>query len=217
MEVIANGLDSLASEPRVERRDLRQELAIGDDELLIGHVARFDPMKDHHTLLQAFGAISLRRDDVHLVMVGPGIDGNNERLIDWIRATGAGHRVHLLGPSGEVGSLYPSFDVVVLSSAFGEGLPVALGEAMSMGIPVVATDVGDAAMLIADEKRVVPVKDPQALAGALNNLLDFSPDDRRALGLRDRARVQEGFGVGRMVRSFSALYERVAPGDLVSR
>ncbi len=99
--------------------------------------------------------------------------------------------------------LLAACDVVVSSSAFGEGFSNALAEGMACGLPAVATEVGDAARIIGDCGRLVPPRDPPALAEAVRALLD---DDPAAVGARARARIEREFSVPRMVANFNALH-----------
>ena len=108
---------------------MRGELAIPADALVVAHVARADPMKDHVTLLAAMAQLPALR----ALLIGPG----TEKLAEVPNVVRLGRRL-------DVARLLAASDIVVSSSAFGEGFSNALAEGMSCGLPAVATDVGDA-------------------------------------------------------------------------
>jgi glycosyltransferase involved in cell wall biosynthesis len=120
----------------------------------------------------------------------------------------------LLGtfPPEEMPARYADADVFCLPSWW-EAMPLSVLEAMAAGLPVVATDVGDVARAVLDgvTGRVVPSKDPEALAAALEPLLR-DPDLRRAMGSAGRARVTEAFSVAATAHAVSALYAQLLQG-----
>jgi glycosyltransferase involved in cell wall biosynthesis len=89
-------------------------------------------------------------------------------------------------------------------------MPLALGEAMAMEKPVVATDVGGVRELVGDAGAIVPPKDSEALAGAMLELMRTAPEDLRALGLAARARMQCSFSMDAKADEWEALYRTVA-------
>ncbi|MCY7292478.1 MAG: glycosyltransferase, partial [Ferruginibacter sp.] len=93
---------------------------------------------------------------------------------------------------------------IVSSSCDGEGFSNAIGEAMACGIPCVVTDVGDSAQIVGDIDLVVSPKNPQALATALQQLINLSATQRAELGLKARLRVKENFGTQRLVNETTA-------------
>ena len=103
--------------------------------------------------------------------------------------------------------VYAALDLLASSSAFGEGFSNVIGEAMAAGVPCTATDVGDSGRIVGDAGRVVPPNDPAALAGALGELLDLSPETRAALGERARRRIEEQFSVEALVKATLAALE----------
>lgn len=180
--------------------------AVAEAQLLVGHVGRFDPQKDHRSFLRAAGELARARVDVRFVMCGPGVDAQNRELARQIAELGIGERCSLLGPVADPSGLLNALDVLVCSSAYGEGFPNVLGEAMACGVPCVTTDVGDAAMIVADTGRVVATGDWRALAREVGALLELDPAARAELGARARARVQRNFSLPGVARRFEELY-----------
>ncbi len=208
IERIDNGFDSQVFHPDEEdRQSVRAELAVDGDTPVVGHVARFHPVKDQATLLGAFKLLLDARPEAVLVMAGEGLDPGNA---DLAKLTGPlGDSIRLLGPRGDVPRLMRGFDVAVLSSA-GEALPLVIGEAMATGLPFVSTDVGDAREVIGDTGRVVPVRDPQALAAALGEVIAAPPAARRQMGFAARERIDSERSLEDMVGRYVDLWSQVA-------
>ena len=175
-EMIPNGYDTATfRRDEAARASLRRELDIADDAVAIGLPARYHPMKDHATFLAAAARLAAAEPKAVFVLAGPGVDATNRALTDMIAAAGLGGRIRLLGNRGDMVRVYSALDIVTLSSAYGEGHPNVLGEAMSCEVVCAATDVGDAAELIGPTGAVVPPRDPEALAVAWQGLVDLGP------------------------------------------
>jgi len=207
--VIPNGFDTERFVPDVTaRRDVRRELGLPADALLIGLVARFDPLKDHQTLLRAASLLRRQLEGPHFVLAGRDIKMSNSELREWIKASGVGDHVHLLGERADIPRLTAALDIATCSS-YGESFPNIIGEAMACAVPCAVTDVGDAAWIVGDTGRVVPPKDAPALASAWRELIELGTEGRRELGLRARARVEERYSLDSVVRQYETLYERL--------
>src|SRR5262245_20595785 len=209
--VIPNGIDTNTFRPSESaRQQVRAELRIGTDTPLIGCIARYDPMKDHLNVFSAFARVAA---DARLLLAGKGTEPGNHELSGQIELAGLRPKqVIRLGERRDSDRIIAALDVLVLGSAFGEGFPNALGEAMACGVPCVATDVGDNAAIIGGCGSVVPPRDPQALAEAMSRLLALSSDQRRALGVRARERIQKDYALSEMVRRYLEVYAHFAPG-----
>ena len=128
-----------------------------------------------------------------------------------VAALGLRGHCHLLGPRRDVPRLQAGLDLAT-SSSVSEAFPLAVGEAMACGVPCVATDVGDSASIVGETGRVVPPRNPRALAAAWEELLALAPDARRRLGQAARLRVQERYGLAAITRRYEDLYETLCAG-----
>jgi glycosyltransferase involved in cell wall biosynthesis len=101
-----------------------------------------------------------------------------------------------------------AMDIFCLSSA-SEAFPNVIGEAMAAGVPCVATDVGDSAMVIGDTGVVVLPQDEHALAAGIESLLTMPLENRRTLGANARARIEANFTLETAVEQYAALYMKL--------
>ena len=221
-KIIPNGFDldkfkpdelakpRLISELGLEERILVSELnEVGIKEgrrdiILIGFIARNDPMKDHSTFIRAGCILLNERIDVHFVFAGKGIDVGKKSISIQIPERFRNH-FHLLGERDDVESITAGLDIAS-SVSRGEGFSNTLGEAMACGVPCVVTDVGDSARIVGDIGRVVPPKNPEALANAWKGLIDLGQDGRRNLGFSARKRIMEHFELSKVVKQYEELY-----------
>lgn len=211
MIVVPNGADLAAFRPDPEaRRSVCEELGLRVETPLIGLVARFDLPKDHRTFVQAAGLLHTRVPEAHFILCGDSITRENPQLTEWIDAARVRSRCHLLGRRIDVPRLSAALDVATSSSSFSEAWPLAVGEAMACGVPCAVTDVGDSSVIVGDTGRVVPPKNPQALADAWHGLLTLGPDERARLGQAARRRVEEHFDLLGAVAKYEKLYEELA-------
>jgi len=95
----------------------------------------------------------------------------------------------------------------VSSSRFGEGFSNVLAEGMACGLPAVATDVGDAKLIVGDTGVIVPPESPDALAAAIRTLAAESALRRAERGSKARARIVENFAMPHAVQGYVDLYE----------
>lgn len=209
VDVITNGV---VVPPRTvlsptERALRRVAVGLPPDAFVVGSVGYLRPVKDYPALVHAFAQLLTHRIDARLVLVGSGPSkADIERTVCDLGVEGS---VHLLGARSDIADLLPLFDVFALSS-LSEGISLAILEAMSHGLPVVATRVGGNPQIVEDGRsgRLVAPQHPQALADALTALSD-APETAAALGHQARARVTEHFSVERMGREYAGVYESV--------
>jgi glycosyltransferase involved in cell wall biosynthesis len=208
-QVIPNGFDLARFRPDpAARAEVRAELGLGADTRLVGLVARFDPIKDHHNFVQAAQIFHDAHPAVHFLLCGSGVTGENESLVQWIGSGSLRERMHLLGQRQDVTRLMAALDIATNASR-GEAFPNVVGEAMACGVPCAVTDVGDSALIVGDTGRVVPACDPRGLAAAWDELLALDEAARMQLGQRARQRVLENFNLPDMARRYMEVYEAV--------
>lgn len=204
--VILNGVNTGTFIPSAAARSaIRAELGLPDTALLVGRIGRHHPMKDYATFLDAAGLVSRERPQVHFVLAGTGVEPSDPELARRAARSDLSGRVHLLGERHDLPRLTAALDVACSSSAFGEGFPNVIAEAMACAVPCVATDVGDSAFVLGDGGGIVPPKSPGALAEALLERLRQSPEERALAGERLRQRALESFSLASAIGSFERL------------
>jgi glycosyltransferase involved in cell wall biosynthesis len=195
-EVALNGIDVDEFKPdAAARRAVRSELGIPDDAIVLAHVARVDRMKDHGSFLAAMAELP----ELHALLIGAGTE----------KLPAAGN-IFRLGRRHDVARLTAAADLVVSSSSFGEGFSNALAEGMACGLPAIATDVGDAALIVGDSGLIVPPRNPAALAAAIRTLAREPAAVRVERSARARTRIVEKFAMGRAVARYAELYASLA-------
>lgn len=206
--VIPNGFDLDVFRRSDEAyRSVRSELGLAPDALLIGLIGRWHAKKDHATFLAAMA----RHPELHALVAGLEVDADNRELAALVERHGLAGRVHALGNRRDVPRLMAALDLMV-SASYTEGFSNVIAEAMSCEVPCVVTDVGDSAWIVGDTGRVVPPRDPAAIASAMAELLSLGDAGRRALGARARARMAERFSLESVVSGYESLYERIHRG-----
>jgi glycosyltransferase involved in cell wall biosynthesis len=207
--VVPNGYDTDTLRPDpAARAQARRELGIDDGALVIGMIARVHPTKDHGNFLEAAARFLARHPDTVFVLVGEGASEDNPSLLATIEQLGLRAQVRLCGQRTDVPALNAAFDIATLSSR-GEAFPNAVAEAMACGTPCVATDVGDAALIIGDTGVVVSPRDADALTEGWTRLAALSAAEREALGRRARARIVEHFARRAIAHRFVGLYREL--------
>jgi len=190
--VFENGYDlSLFRRPTGTRGKIRKELGIPVDAIVIIAVARVDPMKDWQNFLDAFSTLS----DIYAIAAGEG----TKNLADL-------PRLKRLGRRDDVPDLLAASDIFVSSSAYGEGFSNAIAEAMASNLPIVATDVGDAAYIVGDGGVIIPPRDSNALANSIEHLVS-KPKSARKMGKMARERIEKQFSLKKTLSRLSIIHK----------
>jgi glycosyltransferase involved in cell wall biosynthesis len=199
-----SALGNAAAEQRdAERRDARARLEIPDDAFVLGWAGRLTAIKRPLDLVRVAAGV----DGAVLVLVGDGED--REAAESTAAELGVTERVRFLGYRDDLASIYPAFDVFLLTSA-NEGAPVVLIEALAAGVPVVATAAGGTASVVdaGETGLLAPVGAVEQLQAEVERLR--SNDTLRAgMGELGARRMRERFSVERMVDDTDRLYAEI--------
>ena len=203
---IDNGIQ-IGSDVEQPKLTLRAKLGLSKNAVIILCVANLVPKKNHALLCRAFALARTRTDvDCHCVLIGQ--DGtereNLERLVDEL---GCKDCIHFWGADPNAAKLAADADIFCLASDF-EGLPLALLEAMSVGLPSVVTDAGGMSSVVVDgtHGRVVPRGDLEGLSRALAELSDDSAM-RAKFGERARNHIAINYSGKAMLDRLNAVYD----------
>lgn len=196
--VIPNGIDTDHFQPDLHARNkVRTEWRIQADTPLFGMAARFDPMKDHPNFFRAAALIAEQIPGAMFACIGTGPKDYVDKMKQVATAENVMDRIIWAGRREDMAQVYNALDVMCLSSAYGEGFPNVLGEAMACDIPCVATDVGDCATIIGTTGAIVSKSDHHCFAQAMNDV--FKEKGKGS----PRARILETFSIDRMLNSTS--------------
>lgn len=181
----------------------RTELGIPADAPLVGNVSNINPQKGHLTFVRAAAALKRERPDCRFVILGQRYTAHAEhlgRLLQEANALGlkVGSDLVIADPGRRVAELACALDVFWMTSEpRSEGIPTALEEAMALGLPAVAADVGSIAEIVIEGETgfVVPARHAQSFVERTIRILD-DPDLRSRMSAASRAFAERNFTIG---------------------
>ena len=187
--------------------DLRAELGLPADALLLGFVGRLAPQKCLEDLVWAFHLLHQAVDNVALVVVGDGPD--RDSLGEFAASVGCRSQVYFTGHRADAASIIPQFDVFCLPSAF-EGMSNSLMEAMAAGVPPVVSDIPGNRGLVEHERTglVCPQGDSLALCQAVMRLMT-NKDFASQIGSAAQQKIHDEHCVDQLVQRHIDLYQQV--------
>jgi glycosyltransferase involved in cell wall biosynthesis len=201
---IYNGVDTTLYGQSGDRAALRKTAGIAADAIVIGTVARQEPVKDQATLIRAFAEVSAAEPLAHLALLGDG--SQRQALEKQVADAGLTKKVTFLGRRADVAALLPMYDVFALSSV-SEGLPLTVLEAMAAALPCVSTAVGAVPEAIVEGETglLVPVDDAPKMAAAFTRLVR-DPALRTRMGAAGQVRARAMFDLRVMTRRYEDLW-----------
>jgi glycosyltransferase involved in cell wall biosynthesis len=204
---------TFAFDPAARRR-IREALGLGEDDFVVGCIARFDPQKNHPLVIEAFSKVCMG-EKAKLILVGRGCTADNKQLVQWLKRFGVEDSVKLLGERHDMPAVMSALDVLVSASTYGEALPLSAIEAAAIGLPIVTTDVGDIAGLVLDPADVVSPATAETMATAIRNVWHRRSRPELESRKRERlSRVVRDFSLAGTVERYHELYRSLAPPDL---
>lgn len=207
VRTIVHGIDLDAVRSSADRSGVRAELGASDDDVVVVCVANLRPEKALDQLVTAARIALEQAPALRYVLVGQGPLADD--LDGWIASAGVGERFTALGYRADATRVVSGGDVFTLSSRH-EGLPVAVMEALALGVPVAATAAGGLPDAVGDAGLISPVDDPAALAA---NHVRLAGDPAARARLSAAAVVEaERFSVERAVAEIGEIYATVTAG-----
>jgi glycosyltransferase involved in cell wall biosynthesis len=204
--VIPNGVEPPQG-PRLTRDAVYQRLGIPPRGRLVMAIGRLWPQKGYRDLIWSGELLRVAYPDVWLVIVGDGPD--RDSLLRYRDQTHSHHAVRFVGHRQDAGELLSGADLLWNGSLY-EGQSNTILEAMSRGIPVVASDIpGNRDLVVSGQTGQLFRLGDIATLTRQTNLLLLDDERRRAYGEAARSRVQADFSVSRMVQQHAALYARL--------
>ncbi|HEY1983868.1 MAG TPA: glycosyltransferase [Terracidiphilus sp.] len=207
--VLTNGIEVGGFMPDAGRRTaMRGQMGVADEFVWLA-AGRVTAAKDFPNLMQAFGKVWSASPRTRLWMAGgAGVGERKPEYSAFCTVHGAMNCVRSLGVRDDMAALLDAADGFVLSSAW-EGMPLALGEAMAMGKPVVATDVGGVRELVGEAGVLVAAKQAETLAEGMLSVMLRSPEQREAMGRAARERISKDFSMDAKADEWERLYRSV--------
>jgi len=208
--VVHNGIDTCAWSPREVNVSIREALGLEDAFPVVGYVGRLSVEKDLHSWLRAVSLVAAEYPRARFVIVGEGRDDSlRNELCEIAEGLGIANKVRFLGYRENLAAIYATFDLFFLSSRR-EGICNSLLEAMAMGIPVVATDVGGTKELILHDQTGYMVSNGN-VEGMAKAILQLASNTalRKELGIAGRRRIEDDFSFRARLSRIEALYERI--------
>ncbi|UZP68880.1 glycosyltransferase family 4 protein [Desulfovibrio mangrovi] len=197
LHVVYNGIPDARTTPATPAADMRAALNIPESHFVFGTVAGNNPVKGADVMLRAFALADLK--DTTLVAVGVGADVYGPLAEE----LGISDRVRLVGHTENVADHLNCLDAFILPSR-SESMPNTLLEAIRMGLPSVATDVGGVKELLADTGIAVPAENPEAMAAAMTTMRTDT-DKREAFAANSRALAPQ-YSIGNRADRMEAIY-----------
>jgi glycosyltransferase involved in cell wall biosynthesis len=216
--VLPNGFDLDAfRRDEIQRTRVRSDLGVNDQTCVVGHLARYHSMKDQIGLIGAARRVIGEEPSTVFVLAGEGLDCTNRTLAAAARECGVEQHVRLLGETSAPSALLSACDLFCLPSAWGEGFPNAVGEAMACELPCVVTRVGDAPDVVDTTGLVVEPGDREALAQAILQLIRLGPVGRTVLGGQARSRIAERYSLAHVAARYVQVFEEALSSAEVGR
>lgn len=198
--VIENGIEFPSN---TIQGNLKAELGLPKNSVLVGSVGRLHEIKGYKHLVRAAKILTEKNSNIFFVIAGDGVE--KESTSRQIIESGLSSRFYLLGTRNDVPNILSSLDIFVLPS-LSEGTSLALLEAMSYGLPIIATDVGNNSKLIPNEKHgfLVKPKNPEEISHCVRKIIDNNLF--KSFHFENRRLIKDFYSFEKMMKKYLAIY-----------
>ena len=214
MLVIPNGFEYRNASSKFQDIQLiKSKLHINKKDFVIGAVGRFSYDKGHDVLIQASKEILKKFPNVKFLLVGPGLELSNKKVVSIIKKNSDLSRFLLVGEQSNINSYLQMMNIFCLPSRT-EGFPNILGEAMLLGVPCVATNVGDVSILGGNEVLLSKAGSSEDLSRKIVEMMSFAESTRNQIGLILQNRIIENYPISNTVIKHHLLYQELLKEEL---
>lgn len=217
MVIVHNGFDVSRFRPDADLRlQSRSEMNVSEQTFVYGYVARFHPEKGHKFFLEAAVDLSTVSKDWKLVFAGGGSKEFKIELQKIAEQLGLDEQCIWMDDCMDMPLLYNGLDACVLVSP-AEGFPNVIGEAMSVGIPCIATKVGEVSELLGSDEFIVEYGDVSGLSANLRKMVESPSESLKEIGEQNRKRMVEKFSVEQCGEKYLHLFDALIYGGDASK
>ena len=203
---IPNGFDLSTWRPDAEKRKaLRKKLEIADNSFVIGYIGRFHQMKKIELLFEAMESVLNENINSTLLVVGENTDRGNLKLKPFYDRLPS-QQVVALGVRDDISAVVQCIDLLCLTSSWGEGFPNVIGEAMATGVPCVATDIGDSALVIGETGWIIPPNNVELLTNCINVALSESTSAHNSRSAASKEIISKNYNITHIVDNYNNVY-----------
>lgn len=209
MRVIPNGYElSLLTSSQQDRAALRQEIGLSDDDVVIGSMGRFNEAKNPLLFVKLAAELVKIYPSLKFMMVGRDNTWDNVELTQWLSRYHLTDNFRLLGQRTDVAACLKAMDVFCLHSRT-EGFPNVLAEALTVGVPAVSFDVGDAKYILGELGDVIPQGDLAAMVRSISHIIDTILSDTETLAhwsAKATARMSQHYDIQNVYNQYRSIW-----------
>jgi glycosyltransferase involved in cell wall biosynthesis len=204
--VIHNGIETRKFVPnRNSYLSLREEIGISKNNIIIGSVGRYHPIKDYKTLIETAAILNNKNPNIHFVLCGEGLSWDNEELVSLIDKKKLKSVIHLLGKRKDINLLTSAFDIAV-NTSIDESFSLTMAEAMACEIPCVCSDILGLNALMGEDGIYAQVGNAKDFSNKINELIKLPYQERVKIGKKLRKQIEKKYSIKQMNESYFSLY-----------
>ena len=201
--LIENGYDEAMITPQnFDKLKFRKKIGCLSETVIVGHVARLHPMKNHVNFINAMMKLCDEKPHVKVLMIGRGVPAFVQNKIQ----AKYEDKFLLLEETADIYKYMCVFDIFCLSSSWGEGFPNVLAEAMILRVPCVATDVGDSRRILGECGFVLNEPSEESLYCSLNELVSMPQKKRLNIGWLGQERIKQDFSLTTQANKIKSIW-----------
>lgn len=201
-KVIPNGFDLTKFNHKI---NIRNSLSLDNDVVLIAHIARYHPVKNHIGFIEAAKLINFNYPNIHFIMIGQGIDYSNKIVVDKIKEYNLYHRFHLLGLLKNINEIISNFNFLV-STSYLEGFPNIIGEAMANNVICISTNVGDCSEIIDKYGFITQDTTSLSISNSILEAINMTNEEINNMKMNAKARIETKYNINYISNEYLRLY-----------